>query len=57
MADIRKFHNSPIFPPNLIGTGHIESLYLMVASLQVSAAGQNISKISGIFKFDVYSGV
>ena len=36
-----------------IGTGHIESLYLMVASLQVSAAGQNISKISGIFKFDV----
>ena len=34
-------------------TRNIESLYIMVASLQVSDGGQNISKISGIFKFDV----
>ena len=37
----------------MIGTGNIESLYILVASLQVSDAGQNITKISGIFKFDV----
>ena len=36
-----------------IRTGNIESLYLVVASLQGSHAGQNIFKISGIFKFDV----
>ena len=36
-----------------IRTGNIESLYLLVASLQGSHAGQNIFKISGIFKFDV----
>ena len=36
-----------------IRTGNIESLYLMVASLRGSHIGQNISKISGIFKFDV----
>ena len=37
----------------MIPTGNIESLYLLVASLQGSHAGQNILKISGIFKFDV----
>ena len=37
----------------MIRTGNIESLYLLVASLQGSHAGQNIFKISGIFKFDV----
>ena len=31
----------------------MESLYLLVASLQGSDAGQNIFKISGIFNFDV----
>ena len=36
-----------------IRTGNIEPLYIMVASLQVSDGGQNVSKISGIFKFDV----
>ena len=36
-----------------IRTGNIESLYLLVASLQGSHAGQNIFKTSGIFKFDV----
>ena len=34
-------------------TGNIESLYLVVASLQGSHEGQNILEISGIFKFDV----
>ena len=36
-----------------IRTGNIESLYLVVASLQGSHAGQNIFIISVIFKFDV----
>ena len=36
-----------------IRTRNIESLYLLVASLQGSHEGQNIFKISGIFKFDV----
>ena len=36
-----------------IRTGNIESLYLMVASLRGSHVGQNIYKISGIFKFHV----
>ena len=36
-----------------IGTGNMESLYLLVASLQGSDAGQNILRISGIFNFDV----
>ena len=35
-----------------IGT-NIESLYLLVATLQGSDAGQQIFKISGIFNFDV----
>ena len=37
----------------MIRTGNMESLYIMVAYLQVSDGSQNISKISGIFKFDV----
>ena len=37
----------------MIRTGNIESLYLMVASLRGYHEGQNISIISGIFKFDV----
>ena len=40
-----------------IRTGNIESLNLVVASLQGSHAGQNIFKISGIFKFDVLLGL
>ena len=36
-----------------IGTGNMESLYLLVASLQGSDAGQNISRISGIFNLEV----
>ena len=36
-----------------ISTGNMESLYLLVASLQGSDAGQNILRISGIFNFDV----
>ena len=35
-----------------IRKGNIESLYSLVASLQGSHAGQNIFKISGIFKFE-----
>ena len=37
----------------MIRTGNMESLYIMVASLQGSNTGQNILKISGIFNFDV----
>ena len=36
-----------------IRTGNIESLYLLVAYLLGSHVGQTISKISGIFKFDL----